>query len=84
MYNISDVIRKVMIDKKINVTDLSKKIGVLQSALSRKLQNKTEDYKITYLYNIFKALDCDIQINIIDKSTNDIIYTIQDNNDILL
>ena len=78
MFYISDIIRKLMIDKRINVTDLSHKIGLQVSNVSRKLQNQTEDYKISYLSNILQALNCDIRIQIIDNNTNDILYTISD------
>lgn len=78
MFYISDIIRKLMIDKRINVTDLSHKIGLQVSNVSRKLQNQKEDYKISYLSNIMQALDCTIKIQIIDNNSNDILYTISD------
>lgn len=78
MFNTSDTIRKLMIDKKINVTTLADKIGVKQQALSRKLQNQQEEYKIEYLEKVCQALDCSIQIQIIDNNSNDVLYTISD------
>ena len=81
MFYISDIIRKLMIDRRVNVTDLSRQIEVQTSNLSRKLQNKTEDYKISYLQELATALQCDIQIQIIDTNTKQVLYTISDNND---
>ena len=81
MFYISDVIRKLMIDRRVNVTDLSRQIEVQTSNLSRKLQNKTEDYKISYLQVLATALQCNIRIQIIDNDTNDVLYTIQDTSD---
>ncbi len=78
MFNTSDIIRKLMIDKKMTVTKLAEKIGVKQQALSRKLQNQSEEYKIEYLENIVKGMNCHIQINIVDSDTNDILYTLID------
>ena len=78
MFYISDIIRKLMIDKRINVTDLSHKIGVQTSNLSRKLQNQTEDYKISYLSNVMQALNCSIRIQIIDSESQQVLYTISD------
>lgn len=78
MFYISDIIRKLMIDKRINVTDLSRKLDIKTPNLSRKLQNQKEDYKISYLSNILQALDCSIQIQIIDNNSNDVLYTISD------
>lgn len=80
MFYVSDIIRKLMIDRRINVTDLSRKLGIKTPNLSRKFQNQTEDYKISYLSNIMQALNCNIRIQIIDNDTNDILYTISDTN----
>lgn len=77
MLYISDVIRKIMIDRGVSVTTLSKKIGVATSNLSRKLQNKNEDYKISYLQDIAIALNCDISINFIDSDTKKVLYTLE-------
>lgn len=78
MFYISDIIRKLMIDRRINVTDLSHKIGVQTSNLSRKLQNQTEDYKISYIQDIAAAMNCNVRIQIIDNNTSSILYTISD------
>lgn len=80
MFYISDIIRKLMIDKRINVTDLSHKIGVQTSNLSRKLQNQTEDYKISYIQDIAAAMNCNIRIQIIDSESQQVLYTISDTN----
>ena len=81
MFYISDIIRKLMIDRRINVTDLSRKLGITTPNLSRKFQNQKEDYKISYLSNVMQALNCSIQIQIIDNNSNDVLYTISDTND---
>ena len=78
MFNTSDTIRKLMIDKKINVTDLSRKIGITQQALSRKLQNQSEEYKIEYLEKVCQAMNCHIQVNIVDSDTQEILYSLID------
>ena len=80
MFYISDIIRKLMIDRRINVTDLSHKIGLQVSNVSRKLQNQQEDYKISYLSNILQALNCNIRIQIIDNDSKEVLYTISDTN----
>lgn len=79
MYYISDIIRKLMIDKGVNVTTLAHKMNLLQPTLSRKLQNKTEDYKLSLLSDIIQALNCEIKIDIIDSESNKVIYTIKEN-----
>ena len=81
MFNVSQTIRKLMIDKNCTVTDISKKADILQPTLSRSLQKADNDYRINYLNQIIKALDCTIQIQIIDNSTKEVLYTISDSND---
>lgn len=76
MFYISDIIRKLMIDRRINVTDLSRKLGITTPNLSRKFQNQKEDYKISYLSNILQALNCSIQIQIIDNNSKEVLYNI--------
>lgn len=78
MFYISDIIRKLMIDRRINVTDLSRKLGITTPNLSRKFQNQTEDYKISYLSNVMQALNCSIRIQIIDNNSKEVLYTISD------
>lgn len=80
MFYISDIIRKLMIDRRINVTDLSRKLGITTPNLSRKFQNQQEDYKISYLSNIMQALNCNIRIQIIDSESQQVLYTISDTN----
>lgn len=78
MFNISQTIRKAMIDKNKSVSDIVKKSGILQSTLSRSLQKADNDYRINYLNQIVQALDCSIQIQIIDNDTQEVLYNIVD------
>ena len=78
MFNISQTIRKVMIDKNKTVSDIVKKSGILQSTLSRSLQKADNDYRINYLNQIVQALNCNIRIQIIDNDSKEVLYTISD------
>lgn len=78
MFNISQTIRKVMIDKGQTVSDIVKKSGILQSTLSRSLQKADNDYRINYLNQIVQALNCNIRIQIIDNDTQEVLYNIVD------
>lgn len=78
MFNVSNTIRKLMIDKNTTITPLAKSIGVTQPNLSRKINNQSEDYKIEYLNSLCTALGCKLQINIIDSESNEILYTLTD------
>ena len=78
MFNVSKIIRKLIIDRDENVTNISRKIGVSQQNLSRKLNNNAESYTLDYLYKVVKAMNCDISVNIIDSDTQQILYTISD------
>ena len=80
MFNISKTIRKLMIDKNRSVTDIANNSGLSQPAISRSLQKIDNDYRVNYLNQIIQALDCSIQIQIIDNNSNDVLYTISDTN----
>lgn len=78
MFNVSNTIRKLMIDKNTPITPLARSIGVTQPNLSRKINNPDEDYKIEYLNSICSALGCKLEINIIDSKSDKILYTLGD------
>lgn len=78
MFNISQTIRKVMIDKNKTISDIVKKSGILQSTLSRSLQKADNDYRINYLNQIVQALNCNIRIQIIDNDSKEVLYAISD------
>ena len=78
MFNVSNTIRKLMIDKNRNVTDISKKADILQPTLSRSLQKADNDYRLNYLNQIIQALDCSLQIQIIDNNSKEVLYNITD------
>lgn len=80
MFDISKTIRKIMIDKNRSVTDIANNSGLSQPAISRSLQKAENDYRINYLNQIIQALDCSIQIQIIDNDTKEVLYTISDTN----
>lgn len=80
MFNISKTIRKIMIDKNKTVTDIANNSGLSQPAISRSLQKAENDYRINYLNQIIQALDCSIQIQIIDNNSKEVLYTISDTN----
>jgi len=78
MFNISKTIRKLMIDKNRSVTDIANNSGLSQPAISRSLQKAENDYRINYLNQIIQALDCSIQIQIIDNNSKEVLYNITD------
>ena len=78
MFNISQTIRKLMIDKNKTVTDSVKSSGLLQPTVSRSLQKADNDYRINYLNQIIQALNCNIRIQIIDNDSKEVLYNITD------
>lgn len=78
MFNISKTIRKLMIDKNRTVTDIANNSGLSQPAISRSLQKADNDYRVNYLNQIIQALDCSIQIQIIDNNSKEVLYNITD------
>lgn len=78
MFNTSNIIQKLMIDKKKTQVEVSRKIGVSAPNLSAKLRNEKEEYKIEYLSKIAVACGCRIEVNIIDSESDKILYTLTD------
>jgi len=60
-------IKKLLVDKEINATQLAEKIGTTQSNLSKKMANGS--YSVTDLEKIAKALDMKLEIQF--KKTDD-------------
>ncbi|MBD7984393.1 helix-turn-helix transcriptional regulator [Sporosarcina sp. Sa2YVA2] len=54
-------IKKLLVDKDMNATQLAEKIGTTQSNLSKKMANGT--YSVTDLEKIAEALDMLLEIN---------------------
>ena len=69
-----DKLASVMIDKQINISDLSEKSNVSKSQLSRIVNGKTKNVGMSTLGKISKALEINYQ-DILDeekeKQTND-------------
>ncbi|MEK5207460.1 helix-turn-helix domain-containing protein [Psychrobacillus sp. FSL H8-0510] len=59
-------IKKLLVDKEINATQLAEKIGMTQSNLSKKMASGT--YSVADLEKIAEALD--MQIEILFKKTD--------------
>lgn len=78
MFNTSKIIRKLMIDRDISVTPLSRKIGITQQNLSRKLNNVNESYTLEYLQNVVNGMGCHIVVNIVDSESQEILYSLID------
>lgn len=78
MFNTSKIIRKLMIDRDISVTPLSRKIGITQQNLSRKLNNTEESYTLEYLQNVVNGMGCHIVVNIVDSDTQEVLYSLID------
>jgi len=60
-------IKKLLVDKEINATQLAEKIGTTQSNLSKKMANGS--YSVTDLEKIAEALDMKLEIRF--KKTDD-------------
>lgn len=64
----SDQVRHALIDTKTTQVQLAEKIGVKQANLSAAL--KKDDFKTSYMKKIAEALDCELVIKLVPKSTD--------------
>ena len=65
--NIEDItlaIKHIMLDKNISQKDIAGKTGWTKATVSNLLNNRTKNPSITVIYQICRAIDCDLYINI--------------------
>lgn len=58
--------------------ETAEKADIIPASLSRSLNNEYNDYHISTICKIMKAMDCDITITISDKQTGKTLYTLTD------
>ncbi len=78
MLYFSDIIQHLLIDKKMNKKQTAEAAGLLSASFSRMINNPNNDYHISTLCDIIKALDCTLKIDIIDSESNKVLYTIKE------
>ena len=64
--NISKKVKHLLLEKNVNATELAKKVGITQPAISYKMTNNS--YSIEDLEKIAAALDCQLEINFVLNS----------------
>lgn len=68
---LADKIKIVMIKQKVNVKELAEKLNTSSSNLTNKF--KRDNFSEKELFEIANALECDLHIDFIDKSTKQIL-----------
>ena len=68
---LDETIKIICIKRKTNIAELSTKLGNSKQNLYNKLYRN--DMKISDLEKLAEALDCKLQINFIDKTTDEIL-----------
>lgn len=82
MLYFSDIIQHLLIDRKKQKKEIAEKCGLLPASFSRMINKPDNNFQIDTLCNIFKALDCDITVNITDSATKQILYSISSSDNI--
>ncbi len=78
MLYLSNTIQHLKIDKKMTVKQIAENAKIIPASLSKSLNNEYNDYHISTICKIMKAMDCDITITISDKQTGKTLYTLTD------
>ena len=71
---INNMIRKIMIDRDINITTIAKQHNVTLQTTSKKLRQP--NLTINQLCQLAYSIGCDIQISCVDQLTGDILDTV--------
>lgn len=61
--DISKKVKHLLLEKNINATELAKKVGITQPAISYKMKNNS--FSIEDLIKISQALDVELKINFV-------------------
>ena len=61
--DIAKKVKRLLLEKNVTATQLAKKVGITQPAISYKMTNNS--YSIEDLEKIAKALDCELEINFV-------------------
>ena len=78
MLYFSDIIQHLLIDKKKNKKQAAEAAGLLPASFSRMINNSNNDYHISTLCDICRALDCSLSVSIIDSKSGATLYTLRD------
>lgn len=65
--DIAKLIKKLLVDKDLNTVDLSKRLGCGTANLYNKY--KRNNFSVKELEEIANALNCDLKIEFVDKTT---------------
>ena len=71
---VNKLIRKIMIDRDMSMTQIGAKIGMTQQGVSRQLNNR--NVNIDQMCGLADSVDCDVQINFIDRNTGNIMGSV--------
>ena len=72
--NVSEIIKIVCVKRNIPVAELSVKMGFSKQNLFNKLYRN--DMKVSDLERILAALDCELNISVLDKNSKEIVVKV--------
>ena len=72
--NVSEIIKIVCVKLNITVAELSVKMGFSKQNLFNKLYRN--DMKVSDLERILAALDCELNISVLDKNSKEIVVKV--------
>lgn len=72
--NVSEIIKIVCVKRNITVAELSVKMGFSKQNLFNKLYRN--DMKVSDLERILAALDCELNVSVLDKNSKEIVVKV--------
>lgn len=72
--NVSEIIKIICIKRNTTIAELSVKMGFSKQNLFNKLYRN--DMKVSDLEKILAALDCELNISVLDKNSKDIVVKV--------
>lgn len=74
-HELTDTIKSVISQKKLRMAEIANANDTTRQNIESKLARHAFDSYVTYLTNLAKSLDCEFDIKLVDKETNEIYYT---------
>lgn len=72
--NVSEIIKIICIKRNTTIAELSVKMGFSKQNLFNKLYRN--DMKVSDLEKVLAALDCELNISVLDKNSKDIVVKV--------
>lgn len=74
-HELTDVIKQVISKKRLRMVEIADANFTTRQNIEKKLARHAFDTYVTFLTNLAASLECELDMKLVDKETNEIYYT---------